>query len=584
LKRTVVIFFLLFAASLVHAQYYLRGQINDENKNPLQNVRILLNSNGYLYYTGSDGTFGILTPLQSDSLTITVDGFQTVSMRLDTRQYQTIVLKLLAPPPAPPKKALLSATKNLRPEDWRDWTIGSETYSSLLENQFVLSSKFPETGFAMNIDKASYSNIRRLLNMDNTIPPDAVRIEEMLNYFNFDYTSPLNDSVFTTRSYISKCPWNENNQLLYLHVCAKKIDYDKVPPANLVFLIDISGSMDMPNRLPLLKSAFSLMVNNLRDVDTVSIVVYGSTVGVWLPPTPGSEKNSITQSIEELYPGGATPGEAGINAAYRIASNQFISGGNNRVILATDGDFNVGQSSEEDLEKLIVSHKQRGIYLTCLGVGMGNYKDSKLQVLAERGNGNFAYLDDEKEAEKVLMQEFTQTIFSVADDASIDVNFDTTIVKNYRLIGFDNKIKYLEDSVSELQGGEIGSGHSLIAMFEITPKENTVPDPEKSLAKLTLHYKHPGDSVDNNVIYYCPDVIDEFKQLPSSLRFATSIAMFGGVLRNSEFMRKANWNTILEMAKESQDPQNSLHKEFIELVEKAKKIYPKNWRSKKRTE
>ncbi|MBS1934326.1 MAG: von Willebrand factor type A domain-containing protein, partial [Bacteroidetes bacterium] len=314
MKRTAVISLLLFVASLVNAQYYLRGEIKDENKTPLQNVRILVHSTGYLYYTGSDGTFGILTSETSDSVTITVDGFQTISLRLDTRQYQSIVLKLLAPPPPPPKKALLSATKNLRPEDWRNWTIGSETYSTLLENQFVSSSKFPETGFAMNIDKASYSNIRRLLNMDNTIPPDAVRIEEMLNYFNFDYTSPLNDSVFSTRSYISKCPWNENNQLLYLHICAKKIDYDKVPPANLVFLIDISGSMDLPNRLPLLKSAFGLLVSNLRDIDTVSIVVYGSTVGVWLPPTPGSEKNIITQSIEELYPGGPTPGEAGINA------------------------------------------------------------------------------------------------------------------------------------------------------------------------------------------------------------------------------------------------------------------------------
>ncbi len=304
--------------------------------------------------------------------------------------------------------------------------------------------------------------------MDNVVPPDAIRLEEMLNYFNIHYEAPGNDSNFSFRSAISRCPWNTANDLLFLHICARKAELKNIPPANLVFLIDVSGSMDLPNRLPLLKSAFSLMVNNLRDQDTVSIVVYGGMNGVWLTPTGGADKKKILESIAELEPGGPTPGEGGIRAAYRLAQSTFIKDGTNRVILATDGDFNVGQQSEEELNQLINGYRNSGIYLTCLGVGMGNYKDSKLEVLANRGKGNFAYLDNEKEAEKVLMEEFSQTVYSVAEDAFVDMQIDPGVVKNYRLIGFDNKSNALQDTSNILQGGEVGSGYSLIAMVELS--------------------------------------------------------------------------------------------------------------------
>ena len=455
------IIFLLYSFcffSSVEAQYYLRGEIKDEHDNYLSNVKILLHSSGYLYYSGSNGGFGIETPQPTDSITIHADGFQPVSMKVDSRNFQSIVLKNLYPPALPEKLTLLSATKNRKREDIKGWSIAAETYNALLENEFIPSEKFPQTGFAINIDKASYSNVRRLLNMGITVPPDAVRIEEMLNYFNFDYSAPPPDSTFHVEPYLSTCPWNNADQLLFLHVDAKRINLDSIPPANLVFLIDVSGSMDLPNRLPLLKSAFQLLVDNLREKDTVSIVVYGSMVGVWLPPTPGSEKRKISEAIEELTPGGPTPGEAGIRMAYRLAGNQFIHGGNNRVVLATDGDFNVGEHTEEELEKLIVTNKHWGIYLTCLGVGMGNYKDSKLQVLAERGSGNFAYLDNIKEAEKVLMEEFTETMYAVADDSYLDINFNPDLVKQYRLIGFDNKAKALSDSITELREVKLGQG------------------------------------------------------------------------------------------------------------------------------
>ncbi len=473
----------------------------------------------------------------------------------------------------------MSLTKDWRSADKKDWTVGGETYSSLVENDFIPAQRFPETGFAVTINKASYSNIRRFLNMGSTIPPDAVRIEELLNYFNFGYTDPPTDSCFTLHSHLSECPWNPaSNRLLFLQVCARKLDPARIPPANLVFLVDVSGSMDLPNKLPLLKSAFSLLVNNLRAIDTVSIVVYGNMVGVWLPPTSGQDKNKILQSIDELSAGGATPGEAGIRAAYRVAKSQLIRGGNNRVILATDGDFNEGETSEEELEKLVTQYKDWGIYLTCLGVGMGNYKDSKLEVLAKKGNGNFAYLDDEQEAEKVLVREFTQTVYAVADDAYLNISFTPSLVKDYRLIGFDNKIKVLSDSLSEIQGGEVGSGHSLLALFEITPADGDIGrggGDAEGLARVMLNYKLPGDSVARMTCYTCDNHLVAFRDLQPCYRFASSIALFGGLLKKSRFMRQADWKDAIMMAEQSRDPADGMEQEFIGLIEKARKIYGK---------
>ena len=552
-------------------QYYLRGEIKDEHGTLLQNVRLLLHSSGYVYYSGNEGTFGIQMPGPLDSLTISTKDFETITVPVDTRKYQSIALRSMFAPPAAAGNSLLSATKNLKMEDREGWTVGAETYNSLVENDFIQAAKFGETNFAINTDKASYSNVRRFLNMGIAPPPDAVRVEELLNYFNFDYTDPVKDSSFSLTTSLTECPWKQGNQLLFVHACAKKIDLDKVPPANLVFLIDISGSMDMPNRLPLLKSAFRLLVSNLREKDTVSIVVYGSTVGVWLPPTSGADKSKIIESVEELTPGGPTPGEAGIKAAYAIASDQFIRGGNNRVILATDGDFNVGERTEEELEKLIITHKRWGIYLTCLGVGMGNYKDSKLQVLAERGNGNFAYLDDGREAEKVLMHEFTQTMYAVADDAYMNVDFNPAMVKEYRLIGFENKLRAIADSTSQLQGGEVGSGHSLVAMFEIKPAGPNAGG-DRSLANIVLHYKHTGDSVERTSVFPCSSDRIAFSELPAGLRFASAIAMFGELLRKSRYLDQVSWSDITQIARGAQNHDDFLQKEFITMVEKARKV------------
>ncbi|HEY0679714.1 MAG TPA: von Willebrand factor type A domain-containing protein [Chitinophagaceae bacterium] len=580
MKTGLAIVFLLFSTS-AFSQYYLRGEVKDDRNTPLPNVKILLHSNGYVYYSGSTGGFGIMLHGLKDSITFMLDGYQPHSSIMDARNYQNVILKPLYSAATVQKKKLLSFTKNLKMDDWRGWSVGGETYSSLIENEFVAAKKFPETGFAINIDKASYSNVRRFLKMQTTVPPDAVRIEEMLNYFNFGYEDPPKDSVFHLQSMVSDCPWNPEHQLLFLQVSARKVDLEKVPPTNLVFLIDVSGSMDMPNRLPLLKSAFKLLVNNLRDKDTVSIVVYGSTVGIMLPPTSGREKEKITKVIEDLSPGGSTPGESGIRTAYRLAKAQYIKGGNNRVILATDGDFNVGQATEEELEKLITQHQQSGIYLTCLGVGMGNYKDSKLEVLARKGNGNFAYLDDEKEAEKVLVKELTQTLYTVADDAYLDIKFNSQLVKEYRLIGFDNKLKALVDSVNELEGGEIGSGHSLMTILEFEPALNADVRFEGRLADVNIRYRMPEDSVLRNALYTCTYNPVDFKDLPHCHRFAASVVMFGGLLKTSRYFKNISWNDALIIANQSYDPKDAVQKEMVDLIEKAKRIYGKDKKRKK---
>lgn len=561
------------------AQYYLRGEVKDETSTPLPNSKILLHSTGYVYYSGSSGGFGILSSKQEDSVTVSYDGYQDLRLKLSATTYSNIILKMQRATGNLRKNRLVSVTKDMHWDEKHNWSVSGETYSNLLENEFIAAKRYPETGFAINTDKAAYSNMRRFINMGSTVPPDAVRIEELLNYFNFGYKDPPKDSVFNFDSYLTACPWNADNELFYLKVCAQKVNLDAVPASNLVFLVDVSGSMDMPNRLPLLKSAFKLMVNNLRQKDTVSIVVYGSTVGVWLQPTCGTEKEKIIKAVEELYPGGSTPGASGIQAAYALAKSQFIKAGNNRVILATDGDFNVGQANEDELENLITLHRQSGIYLTCLGVGMGNYKDSKLEILAKKGNGNFAYLDNEKEAEKVLVKELTQTLYTVADDAYLSIKFNARLVKDYRLIGFDNKLKAVADSLSELEGGEVGSGHTLMAIFEITPTYANIAaadNPGKEpLAKAVVNYRCPKDSTKKTSAFNVPFLFTEFNEMPACQRFAASVVEFALLLKNSPYAKNISWNDAIILANESHNANDAVQKEFITIVEKAKKIYGK---------
>ena len=580
-----LIFSILFLTLVCHAtaQYYIRGEVKDEKNQPLQNVKIYMPSNHSIYYSGITGGFGIPSANLYDSLIFSADGYETKPTKIRTDAYQEITLKILSTSISTKKQKLVSITIGPEGHLFPTAFYKDESYSNLIENDFIKPQNNQSTSFAMRIDKASYSNIRRFLNQDSKVPPDAVRIDEMLNYFNFNYKEPAGKDVFRIESQVTDCPWDKSHRLLYLNLSGKKLNLDKVPPSNFVFLIDVSGSMDLPNRLPLLKEAFQLLVKNLREKDTVSIVVYGGTVGIWLQPTSGSEKQKIIKSIEELTASGDTPGEAAIRSAYKLAENTFIKGGNNRIILATDGDFNIGQTSEKELEELISKERLTGVYLTCLGVGMGNYKDSKIETLAKKGNGNFAYLDDIREAEKVLVTEFTQTLYSIANNVYLSLKFNPDAVKEYRLIGYDNKKNVLAETGEELEGGEIGAGTGNTALFEIVPKsDDSIPNSNVNIANLTLHYSLPDDTTENILKYDCPQNYISLDSIDNSLRFATAVSMFGLKLRESKYFPDVDWDVIKNIATSSATSGDYLQNEFITLVDKCKVIYYEKKRKKKK--
>ncbi len=589
MKYFVNIILILFYPLLALSQSYMTGHVRDEAGNALQSANIYVHSSGANFYTGSDGSFGIITSSKTDTLTITLEGFQKQKLIVDGNTLLEVKMKKNLSSKSSGSYKLSSLTLNLKRETQQQWLTGDETYASIAENQFINTTAYPATGLTLNVDRASYSNARRFLTMNAMVPEDAVRIEEMINYFNFNYTEPPENKTFDIKTTLTDCPWNKHHQLLLAQLTSKKLVFDSLPPTHLVFLIDISASMDKPERLPLLKSGFKGLVNNLRAKDSVSIVVYGGTVGIALETTGGDEKEKILRRIDSLQPGGSTPGESGIKLAYSVARNHFIDSGNNRIILATDGDFNVGLSTETELEEMIINQRERGIYLTCLGIGMGNYKDSKIQTLAQKGNGNFAYIDNYAEAEKILLKEFAQTLFTVADDAYLNVKFDPDFVKEYKLIGFDNKVGALKDKDAVIEGGEIGSTYSTLVAFEIAPTQQGILF-EKSkelchcqLISFDLTYKLPATDSTLQLTETPAMVFTPFNKLPKCQQFASAVIMFGSMLRKSKFMKDVSWNDVLQLAEASADTENLSQKEFIKLVQQAKSIYGKK-RKKERDE
>lgn len=559
------------------SQNFYTGRITNDIEQPLPGVSIRLARTGKLYQTDSNGTYRIPTVKKEDTIICKLAGFDSARAFVQTGTTTTLMMWPVIAPQKKPALFLSSLTRNLIKDPVFIRQLYGETYRTLVENGFVEAKKFPATGFSLNVNKASYSNIRRFINGQTIMPSAAVRIEEMLNYFSLGCTRPpTGKEVFSMETRTSTCPWNVESVLLYISIQARKISLEHVPPGNLVFLIDDSGSMDMPNRLPLLQSAFKMLANNLRATDTVAIVTYGGTAQIWLLPTGGADKQKIIESIESLRPGGSTPGASGVKLAYQMAEKMYNPGANNRVILATDGDFNIGITNEKELENFIVKYRNSGIYLTCLGVGMGNYKDSKLETLARYGNGNFAYLDNEREAEKVLVKEFAQTAVTVANDVALHIDFDPALVKEYRLIGFDNTQQALADTGSILEGGEIGSGHSLMAMFEVKPVFKIDIDdnqPNLLLGNLKLQYRQPGKRTLEWKSQGIPVNLLPFEHTDTALKFATSVVMLGQLLRQSPFSKAYNFDAVLTIASGAAAPDNIMQQEFIKLVQDAKKVY-----------
>lgn len=466
----------------------------------------------------------------------------------------------------------------------------TEAYNTIHENTFLASTQHPLSTFSIDVDAASYSNVRRFLNQSQRPPKDAVRIEEMVNYFTYDYPQPKGENPFSVTTEVSEAPWNKKHQLLHIGLQGKKIPTENLPASNLVFLIDVSGSMSNQNKLPLLKSAFKLLTKQLRPQDKVAMVVYAGAAGVVLPPTDGNQSELIMAALDKLQAGGSTAGGAGIKLAYQLAEEHFVQDGNNRVILATDGDFNIGASSDAEMERLIESKRKSGVFLTVLGFGMGNYKDSKMEVLADKGNGNYAYIDNILEAKKVLVNEFGGTLFTIAKDVKLQIEFNPAKVKAYRLLGYENRLLADEDFNDDRKdAGELGSGHTVTALYEIIPADGTAQanevrkvddlkyqsstvDPKAyrspDLMTLKLRYKRPSGSKSQLIEHVVKDQQMALSKTSDNFRFSASVASFGMLLRDSEFKGQANFQQVVAMAREAKGTDHEGYRaEFIRLVE-----------------
>jgi len=441
-----------------------------------------------------------------------------------------------------------------------------DTYAKIKENSFFDAKKSPLSTFALDVDNASYSNVRRFLNEGQLPPRDAVRVEEMLNYFRYDYAAPPTASPDPVRisTELAVCPWNPTHQLARIGIQAKKIETAKLPPANLVFLIDVSGSMDSPDKLPLVQAGLKLLVKQLRPQDHVALVAYAGAAGLVLPPTPGSQPQLILDAVDRLRAGGSTAGGAGLRLAYSTAKQYFKKEANNRVILATDGDFNVGESSDAAMEQLIVDQRESGVFLTVLGCGRGNLRDSRMETLADKGNGNYAYLDNLDEAGRVLVAQFGGTLFTVAKDVKLQVEFNPARVANYRLVGYENRLLEAEDFNNDRKdAGELGAGHTVTALYELVPvgSAQQLIDPLKyqqatptasaattEVLTVKLRYKEPQGSKSQLLAQALAGAPVSIEQASADLRFAAAVAQFGMLLRQSEQRGTATWAATEQLA------------------------------------
>lgn len=465
--------------------------------------------------------------------------------------------------------------------------INDEDYESFVENAFESPKTAPLSTFSIDVDNASYTNVRRMINNGQKVPKDAVRVEEMVNFFKYNYAQPNDQHPFAIQTELSHSPWNTDTKILKIGLQGKNIPTLDLPASNLVFLIDVSGSMSAANKLPLLKQSMKILVNELRAKDKVSIVVYAGAAGLVLPPTSGDEKETINNALEKLNAGGSTAGGEGITLAYKIAAENFIKGGNNRVILATDGDFNVGSSSNADMENLIEEKRKSGVFLTCLGYGMGNYKDSKMEILANKGNGNYAYIDTIQEANRFLGKEFKGSMFAIAKDVKIQIEFNPNQVKAYRLIGYENRKLRPEDFKNDaIDAGELGSNHSVTALYEIIPAGSkskfyteadelkyttTTPTENKytnELATIKFRYKKPDGDQSIEMVQTIENKSSLLQNTTDDFKFSNAVAWFGLKLRDSKLIGNSSSKDIIALAKQGLSNDSEGYKaEFIRLVE-----------------
>ena len=471
--------------------------------------------------------------------------------------------------------------------DDSDIQQNDEEYNYIKENGYTAVSSAPLSTFSADVDTASYTNVRRMIDDGMDVPPDAVRIEEFINYFDYDYTDPADGEPFAVHTELSDCPWNDETELLMVGINTKGFDavLDERPAMNLVFLIDVSGSMYDDNKLPLVQKSFSMLTDNLTAADRVSIVTYAGSDEVVLEGADGNDRKKILRAINDLEAGGSTAGAAGINTAYDIAQKYFIDGGNNRVILATDGDLNVGLSSESELTRLIEEKRESGVFLSVLGFGTGNYKDNRLEALADYGNGNYSYIDSEKEAKKVLVDEMSGTLFTVAKDVKFQLEFNPANVKGYRLIGYENRVMAAEDFNDDTKdAGEIGAGHSVTVLYEIVPADSKMELGESELKyasdsegvmgdellTVNIRYKEPEGS-ESKLLTYPVNKSLYSDKMSADMNFASCVAEFGMLLRNSRYIGDVTYKDVSAQLSKYDYSDDDYKDEFIYLVNTMKR-------------
>ena len=612
MKTKILILALAIAVSfgLAAQERTITGKVTSaEDGSALPGVNVLLKSTSQGTVTDGNGNYRISVPAHGGTLVFSFIGLQTLELKigvsdvinaklqLDTQKLSEIVVTGKAPGiqirgisslrgPRKSKKAEDSSYQPAMNYEVQEPQFNTEEYDGISENTFHDALRNPLSTFSIDVDAASYSNVRRFINNGQRPPKDAVRIEEMINYFDYDYEQPKGDDPFSIYTEIASAPWNAKHKLVHIGLQGKKIPTDNLPPSNLVFLIDVSGSMADANKLPLLKASLKMLVEQLRQQDRVAIVVYAGAAGLVLESTSGSDKKKIIEALDQLESGGSTAGGAGIKLAYAVAKQNFKTGGNNRVILATDGDFNIGESSNASMEQLIEEKRKDGVFLTVLGYGMGNYKDSKMEVLADKGNGNYAYIDNILEAQKVLVNEFGGTLFTIAKDVKLQIEFNPAKVKAYRLIGYENRMLKNEDFNNDKKdAGELGSGHTVTALYEIIPVgvdsefykidelkyQASKIDPSafksKELLTVKFRYKKPDEEVSRLIVHSLLDENTSGNKTSENFRWSAAVAGFGMILRESEFVKGYSIDQVLQLAQDAKGIDKDGYRiEFINMV------------------
>ncbi|WP_342085864.1 vWA domain-containing protein [Dyadobacter sp. OTU695] len=609
--RAIILLAIFLSAFALLPERIITGIVTDGANTPIAGVNVTIQGSGAGTVTDQTGRFSIRVPNLTRALVFKKTGYAPLRMpvtsgsflkvviipRIDTMQPQQIAdQELNAVELSRTAKSLAFNQVRTAPSAFRGTAIHlpspTESYKPINENGFLLVSQQPVTTFSVDVDRAAYSNVRRFLNNGQMPPEDAVRIEEMINYFDYNYPQPSGEHPVAITSETTDSPWNPGLKLVHIGLQAKTISTENLPASNLVFLIDVSGSMSDPNKLPLLKQAFKLLVDQLRAEDKTSIVAYAGSAGMVLAPTSGKEKKTIKEALDKLEAGGSTAGGEGIELAYDLAKKHFLPKGNNRVILATDGDFNVGISSESELQKLIEDKRKAGIFLSVMGFGMGNYKDSQVETLADKGNGNYAYIDNIQEARKEFVQEFGGTLFTIAKDVKIQIEFNPALVQAYRLIGYENRaLRNDEFDDDKKDAGEMGSGHMVTAIYEIVPKgvqssyiqssgalkyqqgNGATTGSSDEMMTVKVRYKKPDS--EQSLLFELPvkAMPVAFEKCSENLRFASAVAEFGLLLRGSEYKGKATYADVIQRARGAfGKDEEGYRSEFMQLVKAAQSL------------